>query len=221
MASTAHCSLNTNLVFEEVSEVLKAVAAADENAMIFVETDALPCFRHAYPYHAKVFLMTTPVSLGNIFRTPTETAGAIDKAMNDTAEFAAQIFGLEQSSHDSAVLPAVDPGERKAYFGSAQSVEEFLASDVGTEITSRMQLQPEYHSIIESDVVLLNEALGRNGDLTEQCAQRIETLLENLRLRLDRQPWFAVCDPADERDSLAQRALQKIEALLKAAKESA
>lgn len=215
------CAVSSNLVFEEVPEALGRVASEAENATIFVETNAHPCFRHAYPYHAKVFVMQPPASLDAVFRSPTQTADAIEKAMDDTAEFAAEMFGLERWAHDSAVLPAVDPKDRKVQSGHAQSVEEFLASDVGAEITSRMQLQPAYHPIIDSDVILLNEAVEHDADTCRQCAEKLEALLENLRRRLDRQPWFAVCDPSDEQDPLAERALQKIEALLEAAKDSA
>ena len=210
MSSATRRCVNPKFSFEEVSEVLKSLARPGKHAMVFVETDTHPCFRHAYPYDTKVFMMLPPRSLSVVFRSRGEASKAIQRAMDDTSEFAAELFGLDRESLGSSILPGLDPKEPKGASRATQSVEDFLNSDVGTEIASRMQLQPDYQAIIDSEVILLNEAVEHNSQMATSCAQRIEVLLENLRRRLRRQNWFAACDPLDQKDPLTQRALRKI-----------
>lgn len=213
--STLHCYVKPETVFETFSEALSSVAGDGEQAVVIAETDCHPCFRHAFPYDVKVFIMPPPRDLADIFRSGEETAGAIDRAMHDTAEFAAELFGLERvGPQDSAWLPALDKLDCKA----DQSVDDFVNSPVGTEIASRLQLRPSYQGVFDSDVVFLN-TFGRvmihpAGD----CIERIESLLEPLRRRLERQTWFAACDPMNPFDPTTQRGLCRIAELVAAAK---
>lgn len=216
MASITHQTIHSELVFEKVADAIKTIAANQGGDTIFVETNAHPCFRHAYPYHVKVFVMLPPPTLGAIFRSEAETATAIQRAMDDTAEFASELFGMGAGPQDSATLPTVKLPDAKA--PPTQSVEDFLRSDVGTEIAARMQLQPEYHAIMDSDVILLNVGLCHDEAVTARCAKRLDALLETLRQRLGRQSWFVACNPSDRDDSRCRRGLEKIEALLQAAK---
>jgi len=214
MADCARRTVRSDLVFEEVSEAIREIAPPDERPTIIVETGAEPCFRHAYPYDVKVFILAVPDDLETVFRSPMETAVAIDRAMEDTAEFAAELFGLDRDFHDSGALPAIDATrDGRATAEIAQSAEEFLQSDVGTEIASRMQLQPAYHAIIDSDVILLNLAAGKDRELTMRCAQQIVSLLGPLQRRLGRRYWFAACN-LEAADPFARRGLETIEALL-------
>jgi len=218
MADCARRAVRSDLVFEEVSQAIGEIAPPDAQPTIIVETGAEPCFRHAYPYDVKVFILAVPDELGTVFRNPTETALAIDRAMDDTSEFAAELFGLDRDFHDSGNLPAVDVAQdSRVGAGLVQSPEEFLRSDVGAEIASRMQLQPAYHAIIDSDVILLNLAAGKNGELAALCARQIDFLLEPLRRRLGRQYWFAACN-LTAADPQTRRALETVEALLRGAR---
>lgn len=218
MADCVRRTVRSDLVFEEVSGAIAEIAPSDRRPTIIVETGTEPCFRHAYPYDVKVFVMAVPEDMETVFRNPSETAVAIDRAMEDTSEFAAELFGLDRDFHDSGSLPAIeatkDSGTRA---GVVQSAEEFLYSDVGAEIASRMQLQPAYHAIIDSDVILLNLAVGRDRALAAPCARQIVSLLEPLQRRLGRRYWFAACDlvAADPR---ARCGIETIEALLRSAR---
>lgn len=216
MASSTHRNVNPKLVFEQVADTLKTVATGHDHALVFIETDAQPCFRHAYPYHVTLFVMSPPAHLGIVFRSPTQTAQAIQRAMDDTSEFAAELFGLGAGPQDSATGPAIHPKDRKPQ--PTQSVEDFLSSDVGTEIAARMQLQPEYHAIMDSDVILLNVAQPGDRAVTARCVTEIDRLLETIRRRLGRQNWFAACNLLDQEDLIAKRALQRVKQLLQAAK---
>ena len=216
MASIAHHTVRAELVFEEIADALKAVVANSTANAIFIETNAHPCFRHAYPYDVKVFVMLPPPTLGAMFRSESETAEAIQRAMGDTAEFASELFGMGAGPQDSTMLPNMKLPDPKAQ--PPQSIEDFLNSDVGIEITARMQLQPEYHAIMDSDVILLNVGLSHDEAVTARCARRLDALLETLRQRLGRQHWFVACNPLDYDDPRCQRGLEKIESLLEAAK---
>ncbi len=199
-ARVMHCYVRPELVFETFADVLPRIAQPDESAIIFVETNSNPCFRHAFPYDVKVFQMTAPKSIEGVFRTADETAGAIHRAMHDTAEFAAELFGLDRlSPHDSALLPSLDPHDAASH-DHDQSVDEFLNSPMGTEISVRMQLRPEFQGIIDADVVFLNNAIQPNIFMENTCVARIEELLDRLRHRLERRSWFAACDPLDGAD---------------------
>ncbi|MFQ5429928.1 MAG: hypothetical protein ACE5E1_06420 [Phycisphaerae bacterium] len=214
--STRHF-VDPRRVFEDVADVIRTAADGREDAVLLVETDAEPCFRHAYPYHVKVFIVPSPAALETVFRSPREAAVAIERAMDDTAEFAAEFFGLGPDPSDSGMLPPIQP-QATSRPAATQSVEEFIRSDVGTEITTRMQLQPEYHPIIESDVILLNTGRAHPSRWTSLCARNIEVLLETMRRRLGRRYWFAACDLADDRDPQVARSLEWVEALLDAAR---
>ena len=216
MASVTHQTVQSELVFEEIADALKTITANSDGKTIFVETNAQPCFRHAYPYHVKVFVMLPPPTLGVIFRSEAETAEAIQRAMDDTAEFASELFGMGAGPQDSTMLPNVKLPDARSQ--PAQSVEEFLNSDVGTEIAARMQLQPEYHAIMDSDVILLNVGLCHDEAVTARCARRIDALLETLRQRLGRQHWFVACNPFDGDDPRCRRGLERIELLMNTAK---
>ncbi len=218
MADSARRTVRSDLVFEEVSEAISEIAPSDARPTIIVETGADPCFRHAYPYDVKVFMLALPDELEMVFRSPAAAAVAIDRAMDDTTEFAAELFGLDRDFQDSGNLPALDAAkDRRASAGVLQSAEEFLQSDVGTEIASRMQLQPAYHAIIDSEVILLNLTGAEDMELAEQCVRMLVSLLEPLRRRLGRRYWLGACNLADG-DPQALRGLETIEALLRCAR---
>lgn len=216
-----HCYVRPEFVFESFAEMLPSIAPPQERALVFVETGASPCFRHAFPYDAKVFVMCSPGSLEDIFRSPEETAGAINRAMHDTAEFAAELFGLDRlSAHDSALLPSLDIRDSQE-LEQDQSVDDFLGSPMGIEISARMHLRPEFQGVIDADVVFLNNAIRPNMYMEKACVSRIQDLLDRLRSQSDRRSWFAACDPIDERDSNTSRGWRLLAEILSTAKTEA
>ncbi|MBX3396140.1 MAG: ATP-binding protein [Phycisphaerae bacterium] len=212
-----HCYVRPDIVFESFSELVPTIAADPQRAVIIAETDVHPCFRHAYPYDVKIFIFGPPPSIGELFRSENETAHAIDRAMHDTAEFAAELFGLDRvGPQDSAWVPALDSMDQELHAGR-QTFDDFLQSPVGAEIAARLRLRPEFQGIVDSDVVFLNcsirPIMGRLIDYVE----RIESLLTPLRNRLERQIYFAACDPTDLCDPKSEAGIQRIaEALIEA-----
>lgn len=213
-----HCYVSPQTVFETFAEVVPSVTCPDESSVLMIETDAHPCFRNAYPYDGKVFIMPPPARLDDVFRQPEETAGAIDRAMHDTAEFAAELFGLERvGPQDSAWLPALDARDVRN-LGDHQTVDEFLNSPIGIEIAARLHLRPMFQGIVDCDVVFVNTSLGGNMSVLRACTERLERLIEPLRERLKRRLCLAACDPLDRRDPATERGLRHVTELLAAAR---
>lgn len=212
-----HCYVRPDVVFESFSELVPTIAADHERAVIIAETDVHPCFRHAYPYDVKVFIFGPPPSIGELFRSEDETAHAIDRAMQDTAEFAAELFGLDRvGPQDSAWVPALDSMDQELHAGR-QTFDDFLQSPVGAEIAARLRLRPAYQGIVDSDVVFLNCSIRSIMSRVIDYAERIETLLAPLRSRLDRRIFFAACDPIDHCDPRSEAGVRRIaEAMIEA-----
>ncbi|HWL94275.1 MAG TPA: hypothetical protein VNT79_12150, partial [Phycisphaerae bacterium] len=163
-------------------------------------------------------IMSPPGSMEDVFRPAQETAGAIERAMHDTAEFAAELFGLERvDPHDSAWFRAHEDPNRD-YSSDTQTVEEFLDSPIGIEITARLQLRPMFQGVVDADVVFLNTAVATNMKTLAACAQRIERILEPVNTRLQRRTYFAAGDPLDRRNAGTEGCLKRIADLLSAAK---
>ena len=64
---------------------------------------------------------------------------------------------------------------------SETQIRQFINSPIGAEIASRIQLQPAYHGLVESDVVVINTGVGYDGDALDECVERLEQLLGRLR----------------------------------------
>ncbi len=101
--------------------------------------------------------------------------------MDDTAAFASEIFGLFTQPEEDAP----DPSEERAEM-TAPGMRGFLCSPLGDELATRIQLQPPYHGLVESDVVLVNTALGVCGPETDECLRRVTRLLSRVRGQSER-----------------------------------
>ena len=180
-------------VFEILSDALAAIHRADRYGSVVIEADADSSLRYAYPYDHRVFVMPRPATIHDVFRDPHHAAQELQRAMDDTAAFASEIFGLfTQPEEDSP-----DPSEERAEM-TAPGMRGFLYSPLGDELATRIQLQPPYHGLVESDVVLINTALGAVGPETDECLRRITRLLLRVRGQSDRKGDLFQCDPWDE-----------------------
>lgn len=207
-------------VFEAITEAVQEIMQLNDAAPIIIETDAEPCFRHAYPYDVKVFIMRPPRNLSDVFRSARDAATAMQRALEDTAEFAAEMFGLHPEPLDAGLLPDADPPKRMARDSLGCTHNEFLNSDIGMEVSARMMLHPAYHAVVESDVILLNEGLPSDCQAIAELSKQLDTLLEGVRRQLKRQAWFASCNPLDENDRVASMGVERILALLTATRKS-
>jgi hypothetical protein len=180
-------------VFETLPDGLRAVHALESSGLAIVEADGDPVVRHAYPYDYRVFVMPSPTDVHAVFREPRDAAEALQQVMHDTAAFASEIFGLfdaeglDDSSgveHSKVSLPrpsAGMPRQIERLDIAERQLDQFAGSPIGAEIASRIQLQPDYHALVEADVVLIITGMGGDGDNMKECVRRIEKLLSRVR----------------------------------------
>lgn len=208
--------------FETLPEGLRAVRNIDRYGFVIIEADTDPAMRHAFPYDYRVFVMAPPASVDTIFRDPRSAGAALQQVMQDTAAFASEIFGLFDADglddgagvyHQKPTLigrPS-EPFERIDI--SEAQIRQFLSSPLGAEIASRIQLQPEYHAMVESDVVVINTGVGTVTDALDQAVQRIEKLLARVRHDARRHSVLYWGDVADLRDPTRNRLLERFRRL--------
>ena len=163
-------------VFEVLPEMLAAIHRKERNGRVIIEADA-------------------PQSLSEVFRTSVQAARALQDVLDDTAEFAAEIFGV---SHGGGYLDDDTRQERDLL--SKSDIRRFLGSPLGDQLATRIQLHPEYHGLVESDVVLINTAAGGVPAIVDGCCRRLERLLSRIHAPgTTGRPVFC-CDPADLHD---------------------
>ncbi|HOJ55156.1 MAG TPA: hypothetical protein PLI64_11445 [Phycisphaerae bacterium] len=209
-------------VFETVPEALRKVRRLERRAFAILEADADPALRHAFPYDYRIFVMPAPADVHTVFRTPRAAAIALQEVMQDTAAFASEIFGLfeTESLEDSVGVEYYPPvadreGRREVErleITEAQ-IRQFLRSPLGGEIASRIQLQPPYHAMVESDVVLINTGVGGETDALGECLARIEKLLARVRQDTRRHSVLYWGDIFSRDDPTYSKLLRRLKAL--------
>ena len=210
-------------VFETIPEALRKVRRIERRAFAVMEADADPALRHAYPYDYRVFVMAAPTDVHAVFRTPRAAAIALQEVMQDTAAFASEIFGLFESEalEDSVGVvyhpPATDrrSGDEVERLEITEAqIRQFLRSPLGGEIASRIQLQPDYHAMVESDVVLINTGVNGETEALTDCLQRIEKLLARIRHDTRRHSVLYWGDITSREDPTYGKLLRRLAALL-------
>lgn len=159
-------------IFEVLPEALAEIHRKDRFGSVVVEGDTDAALRHAYPYDHRIFMMPRPTSLNDIFRDPALAALELQRVLDDTSAFASEMFGL----HVGNGQMDCDPSEARARLTPAQ-MEGFLYSPLGDELATRIQLQPAYQGMMESDLVVVNMAMGRRGRETVECLRRTRQLV--------------------------------------------
>lgn len=200
VASATWLEYDMEQVFDVLPGALCAIHKRDRYGSVVIEADADPVLRCAYPYDYRVFVMPCPDSVHDVFRESTEAAAELKHVLEDTAAFASEIFGLFAGGR---CLDADPPEERSDL--TATQMRGFLHSPLGDELATRIQLQPPYHGLVESDVVLMNTAVGAAGPAADECVCRIERLFDRIRGSSDRRAELFRCDPHDIRDKTCQR----------------
>jgi hypothetical protein len=221
MASVQRSEYTPDRVFEILPEVLGKVRRQKRFATVLIEADADPCLRHAFPYDHRIFVMSAPDEVYRVFRRPAEASASLKEVMEDTSAFASEIFGLFEDAswgdeegvrHRKRVR--TEEGVEEQLEVSEQQVRRFLGSPLGAEIASRIQLQPEYHAMVESDIVLVNTALGPCSASVDECVRRIETLMGRIRSQTQRDSVLYCCDPLSEDDPRRAHLLQRLREML-------
>lgn len=221
MATAQRVAYTPERVFEVLPEALRVARGRHRSPTILIEADCDPCLRHAHPYDYRLFLMAAPDDIHRVFRKPAEASVALKQVMEDTAAFATEIFGL----FDSALLDDDDgvrhrkgvrtpEGIEDQIEVSGRHVEHFVLSPLGAEIASRIQLQPAYHAVVESDVVVFNTAANAASAHLAECVRRIQTLLHRTRASDASSNALICCDPFRAGDAHREDLLRRLRHLL-------
>ncbi len=222
-ASCHQVTYTPDRVFETLPEGLRAIRKIDRRGFVVIEADGDPCLRHAFPYDFRLFVMPAPKSVFDVFRAPQAAAEALQQVMQDTAAFASEIFGLfDAAGLDDTVgvvhvVPPQSPRHQEALEKldiSESQIRQFLNSPVGSEIASRIQLQPEYHGLVESDVVVINTKHQDKRKALEDCIARLEKLLSRLRHDARRQSVLYWGDVASKSDPARARLMRRLRQLI-------
>lgn len=219
MRSAHEVTYTSERAFETVPDGLREVRTLDRFGFTIIEADGDPALRHAYPYDFRVFVMPPPSELTEVFREPEAAARALHQVMQDTAAFASEIFGLFEGAglDDSTGVfyyrsPASAPSEENLEQLDIREsqVNQFLDSPLGAEIASRIQLEPDYHGLVESDVVVVNTGINNRSRVLDECVQRIEKLLARVRHDTRRHSVLYWGDITDMQDPTHGRLLRRL-----------
>jgi hypothetical protein len=177
VASARWLEYDDERIFEVLPDALTAIHRRDRYGAVVIEAEAENVLRHAYPYDHRIFLMPLPDDVRELFRDPARAADEMKRVLDDTAAFASEIFGLLTNPLSEE---EVDPSEERVDLTDSQ-MRGFLYSPLGDELATRIQLQQPYHGLVESDVIIVNTSVGRQGPETADCLRRVERLLERVR----------------------------------------
>src|SRR5690606_33321346 len=108
---------------------------------------------------------------------------------------------------------AVETAVERLDISEAQ-IRHFLNSPLGAEIATRIQLQPDYCALIESDITIVNTGLGTAENVLDVCVRRLEKLLGRVRHDARRHSVLYWGDIADETDPTRKRLIQRLKDLL-------
>jgi hypothetical protein len=222
--STHTIVYTSDRVFETLPDGLRLVREIDRKGFVIIEADSDCALRHAYPYDYRLFVMPPPQNAQALFRDPRAAAAALQQVMQDTAAFASEIFGIfDGAGVDDSVgvhhqRPNIKHGgtQLEKLEVRESQVRHFLKSPLGAEIASRIQLQPEYYALIESDVAIINTGLGTIGEVLDECVKRLEKLLARVRHDARRQSVLYWGDIAHSRDPMNQKLIRRLKTLLAA-----
>lgn len=194
--------------FELIPSVLGEIHAVDRKGLVVIEADADPTLRHAYPYDHRLFVMPAPQRTSEVFRTREQASDAFHAALNDTAAFAREIYGLVDDERFD------DGGSEPRSELDAAQLRALMNSGLGDELATRILLQSTHHGLIEGDVVVVNTAVGGTSDVVTQCVRRLQRVLEHIRTPDGRRPVLYACDPADADDPLSEQLYRRLGRML-------
>jgi len=192
VASARWLKYSDDDVFEVLPAALANIHREDRYGAVVIEADSDPVLRCAYSYDHRVFVMPVPSTLQEVFREPKCAAKELQRVLDDTAAFASEIFGLfEEPGVEDA-----DPPEERADL-TETNMRGFLYTPLGDELATRIQLQPPYHGLVESDVIIVNTGTGKDGPQTDECLRRMQRLLDRVRGSSGKSTELFHCNPRD------------------------
>jgi hypothetical protein len=182
-------------VFETLPEALAAIHKKDRKARVIIEADGDPNLRHAYPYDCSIFAMPCPADVHEVFRTPQEAEAALHSALHDTMAFAGEVYGLEGGDEAGP-----DEGHEKRPDMSDSQIVRLLGSPLGADLAARIQCQPPYHGLVDSDLIVVNTGVGGSNGAVDETVRRLEAMLAKARRKQDNCPAIYCCDVCDKED---------------------
>jgi len=207
VASARWLDYDADRIFEILPDALAAIHREDRYGAVVIEadTDADSNIRCVYPYDHRVFVMPLPSTSSDLFRDAAQAANELGKVLDDTATFAAEMFGLlTQSGHDD-----VDPSEDRIDFTPKQ-MRGFLYSPLGDELATRVQLLPAYHGMVESEVIVVNTRGKAPVGETEECIRRLVRMLDRIHRMSGHRTQLFLCDPAQHNDRTTKQLLKAL-----------
>jgi hypothetical protein len=212
VASATWLNYSSDRVYEVLPEALTCIHKKDRNGCVILEADTDPDLRHAFSYDCFIFVMAAPNSISEVFRNAEQAHKALQSVLDDTACFAREIYGMF-ADEDSAPPPT--PKSRKSM--SDSQIIHLLHTPLGQELATRIRLQPDYHGLIESDVVVVNTARGVIGPVVDEVVGKLEKLVARARPEVSRRPAIFCCDPGEAQDPRRQKLLESLKMVYKAA----
>jgi len=212
--SSTTAAIDPDLVFERLPAEIQRLHRPRTSTLVFVETDAEPHFRHAYSYDVRIFVMPCPAALTDVFRSRRQAEEAVRRAMHDTRDFAEEVFGLTKETRAEPPADSIRLFDPPPVSERDRDVLTFIDAALGSRLAAQFMLQPCYHVLTDSDVVLLNLGVGPDSEAAEICAHRLQALLDGMKREGGRPAWFAACEPADPEDPLGMQAVLRIESLI-------
>ncbi len=206
IATARWLEVQADHVFETLPEALAAIHKRDRYGSVVIEADADSILRCAYPYDHRVFVMPVPQTIDEVFRDSSSAARELQRALDDTAAFASEIFGLFSHGREDDPMPSEERADL-----TETNMRGFLYSPLGDELATRIQLQPAYHGLVESDVILVNTGAGERGEETDECLRRIRRLIERLRGHSDQQRELFHCNPREPKEKDCKSLLKALE----------
>ena len=213
VAASIQARFTDQSAMDVLTDALRAVRRKERYATVLVEGDDAPSLRHAFPYDRRVFVMPAPNEFHAIFRRPGEAAAALRKVMQDTEGFAAEMFGLLFDETGVQSPDAYAPEERRRRSAKAmdsKEVRRFLNTPLGAEIASRIQLQPGYQGLVESDLVAINTARDAMTKDMGECVQCIERLMARTHQNGVHRRFLYCCDPQNGDDPVRAKLLRRL-----------
>lgn len=196
-ASARWLNYTNERIFEMLPETIGKTS--DENAHLFIESDADPLLRTAYPYDHRIFIMPPPTSQHQIMRSQAQVALAIREMLDDSAVFTSEMFGVSEADMESK-----DENHDQREDLSESGVRSFLTTPLGHEVMARVSFQQDYQWILESQAVLVNTGIAQLTGVAEAVLHRMMQLINHLPGESSEKPKVFCCDPCELDDPATQ-----------------
>lgn len=204
VASAKWLEYDGDRIYEQLPHTLAAIESHDDRGHVLIEADADPNLIHAYPYDCIFFVLAAPKSIHHVFRTPYEAREAIRSVLHDTAAFAREIYGV----FDEPLEFADCDREPRSNMSDSQ-IMRLLDTPLGEELATRIFLKPEFHGLMESDVIIMNTRGGRK-EIVETVASKLNRLIQRTCRDGRPRPTVYCCDPCDASDAHHARLMSHI-----------